>query len=147
MKKDRSTVTSLVAVFALGVCLLTLAIAAPWLTRMFIETFDRPGTIFTPIVVTFYCIFPFAAAVLVCLGKLLSNIAHDKVFIKQNVSLLRLVAVFLFCATVIFVVAGFFYMPFFLLALCAVFITLIVRVVKNCFAAAVILKDENELTI
>lgn len=147
MKKDRSTVTSLVTVFLLGACLLALAFTAPWLTKLFIEAFDRPSTVFTPIIATFYCILPFAAGVLCCLGMLLSNIAHEKVFIKQNISLLRAMSILLFVATLIFVAAGCFYMPFFLLALCAAFITLIVRVVKNCFAAAVILKDENELTI
>lgn len=147
MKKDRSALLSLVTVGILGGVLLFLACTAPMLTELFIEHFDRPATIFSPVVTTFYTILPFAAGVLVCLWKLLGNILGGEVFIPLNVRLLRIISFLLFFATVIFAAAGYFYMPFYLLAVCAAFITLIVRVVKNCFAAAVVLKDENDMTI
>ena len=81
------------------------------------------------------------------LWKLLGNILGGEVFTRQNTRLLRAISFLLFFATIIFVVAGYFYMPFYLLAVCAAFMVLIVRVVKNCFAAAVLLKDENDMTI
>lgn len=147
MKKDRSALLSLVTVGILGGVLLLLAFTAPMLAKNFITHFNRPITIFHPIVTTFYIILPFAAGVLICLWKLLRNILHGNVFIPLNVRLLRIISFLLFFATIIFAAAGYFYMPFYLLAVCAAFITLIVRVVKNCFAAAVVLKDENDMTI
>lgn len=147
MKKDRSALLTLVALGILGGVLVILAFFAPYLARLFVETFNRPAGILTPILTTFYTILPFAAGVLVCMWKLLTNILADKVFIPLNVRLLRIVGFLLFFATLIFAAAGYFYMPFYLLAVCAAFITLIVRVVKNCFAAAVVLKDENDMTI
>lgn len=147
MKKDRSTITSFVCVIIFSVVLLAIAFTAPRLTRVFMEFFNRPETVFIPIVATFYCVFPFAAAVLLCLGVLLANIINGKVFISQNVKLLRAISVFLFIATIIFFVSSFHMPSFWLLTVCAAFMVLIVRVVKNCFAAAVILKDESELTI
>lgn len=147
MKKDRSTLTSLICVILFGVALLAIAFTAPMLTRMFMDFFNRPETVFVPIVATFYSIFPFAAAVLGCLGVLLTNIIGGKVFIRQNVALLRAISIFLFIATLIFFVSSFYMPSFWLLTVCAAFMVLIVRVVKNCFAAAVILIDENELTI
>lgn len=147
MKKDRSALVSLVTVGVLGVLLLVLAFTAPMLAKNFIIRFHRPENIYLPIVTTFYSILPFAAGVLICLWKLLGNILDGQVFIPQNTRLLRVISFLLFFATIIFAVAGYFYMPFFLLSVCAAFITLIVRVVKNCFAAAIILKDENDMTI
>ena len=147
MKKDKSTLVSLICVLLLGGVLAILAFTAPMLTKAFIESFNRPAAVFYPVVTTFYCILPFAAGVIVCLIKLLLNIMGGEVFTKLNVTLIRSISILMFIATLIFAVAGYFYMPFYLLAVCAAFITLIVRVVKNCFTAAVVLKDENDMTI
>lgn len=147
MKKDRSALLTLVALGILGGLLTFLAFFAPRLAYLFVETFDRPRTIVPAILTTFYVILPFAAGVLVAMWRLLCNILCGKVFIAANVTLLRAVGILLFFATLIFAAAGYFYMPFYLLAVCAAFITLIVRVVKNCFTAAVVLKDENDMTI
>ena len=147
MKKDRSALVSLITVAVFSALLIVLAFTAPMLVRGFIGRFFRPESIYLPILVTFYTILPFAAGVLICLWKLLGNILGGEVFILQNTRLLRALSILLFFATIIFVAAGHFYMPFYLLAVCAAFITLIVRVVKNCFAAAVLLKDENDMTI
>lgn len=147
MKKDKSAAVSLITLYLLFAVLIALAITAPVLAKTFIEKFDRPETIFFPVVVTFYCIFPFAVGVIFCLSRLLKNIMKENVFITENVKLLRAISILLFVAAMIFAVAGYFYMPFYLLAVCSAFIVLIVRVVKNCFAAAVLLKDENDMTI
>ena len=147
MKKDRSALVSLVTVGILSAVLAALAVSVPMLVTAFIEHFDRPEGIYLPIVVTFYAILPFAAGVLICLWKLLGNILSDAVFITQNVHLLRAISFLLFFATIVFAVAGYFYMPFYLLAVCAAFMVLIVRMVKNCFTAAVLLKEENDMTI
>ena len=147
MKKDRSALVSLITVGVFSVLLLVLAFTAPMLVRGFIGRFFRPETIYLPILVTFYTVLPFAAGVLLCLWKLLGNILSGEVFTRQNTRLLRILSILLFVATLIFIAAGHFYMPFYLLAVCAAFMVLIVRVVKNCFAAAVLLKDENDMTI
>ncbi len=147
MKKDKSAVVSLITVLLLGGVLIALAFTAPILAKGFIEHFGRPEGIYLPIVTAFYAILPFAAGVIVCLYMLLKNILTGNVFIRHNVRLLRTISILLFVATLIFAVAGYFYMPFYLLAVCAAFMVTIVRVVKNCFAAAVLLKDENDMTI
>ena len=68
-------------------------------------------------------------------------------FVSANVAALRLISYMLCAAVVIFLAAGFFYGGFFVLAVAAAFFVTVVRTVKNCFAAAVLIKDENELTI
>ena len=147
MKNNPSAVTSLITAFFLSAVLLLLAFTAPLFTQMFIKHFDRPTAIFKPVVITFYTILPLAAGVLWGLIRLLLNIVKDNVFITENVKLLRAISVLLALSTVVFVVSGYFYMPFYLLGAFAAFMVIIVRVVKNCFAAAVLLKDENDMTI
>lgn len=102
---------------------------------------------FLPVTTAFYVTLPFAAATLLALDRLLRRILRGEVFVSANVAALRLISYMLCAATVIFLVAGFFYGAFFVLAAAAAFVVTVVRTVKNCFAAAVLLKDENELTI
>ncbi len=147
MKNNPSAITSLITAFFLSAVLLILAFTAPILTKMFILYFYRPAAIFKPVVITFYTILPLAAGVLFSLIKLLLNIVNDNVFISENVKLLRVISILLAVATLVFAVGGYFYMPFYLLAAFAAFMVIIVRVVKNCFAAAVVIKDENDMTI
>ena len=147
MKNNPSAITSLITAFFLSAVLLLLAFTAPMLTKTFISYFHRPVAIFKPVVITFYTILPLAAGVLFSLIKLLFNIVNDNVFINENVKFLRLISVLLAVATLVFASAGYFYMPFYLLGACSAFMVAIVRVVKNCFAAAVLLKDENDMTI
>ena len=45
------------------------------------------------------------------------------------------------------VVSCAYYIPFFFVAIAAGFVGLIVRVIKNVFAEAIALKDENDFTI
>lgn len=147
MKNDRSTITSLVAVFILGIALLILTFTAPMLIKLFLSSFRNFGGDYLLLVITFYSVLPFAFAILYCLGALLFNVKNEKIFTKKNVSLLRALSILLFIATLIFIACGFFYMLFFVIAIAAAFLGLIVHVVKNCLEAAVVLKDENELTI
>ena len=146
-KQNRSAWLSLTLVYIFGALLIVLAFTAPLLVRTYIELTVRPETMFLPVTTAFYAIFPLAAATLVTLARLLRRILRGEVFVCANVASLRLISYLLYAAALVFLVAGFFYGPFFILTAAAAFIATVVRVVKNCFDAAVLLKDENELTI
>lgn len=146
-KQNRSAWLSLILVYIFGAMLIALAFIAPMLVRKYIELTSRPETMFLPVTTAFYAVFPLAAATLLSLEILLRRILRGEVFVAANVASLRLVSYLLYAATVVFLVAGFFYGPFFILAVAAAFVATVVRVVKNCFDIAVVLKDENELTI
>lgn len=146
-KQNRSAWLSLTLVYIFGALLIVLAFTAPLLVRTYIELTARPETMFLPVTTAFYVIFPLAAATLVALARLLRRILRGEVFVSANVAALRLISYLLYAATLVFLVAGFFYGPFLILTAAAAFIATVVRVVKNCFDAAVLLKDENELTI
>ena len=146
-KQNRSAWLSLTLVYIFGALLIVLAFTAPLLVRTYIELTARPETMFLPVTTAFYVIFPLAAATIVALARLLRRILRGEVFVSANVASLRLISYLLYAAALVFLVAGFFYGPFFILTAAAAFIATVVRVVKNCFDAAVLLKDENELTI
>lgn len=146
-KQNRSAWLSLTLVYIFGALLIVLAFTAPLLVRTYIELTARPETMFLPVTTAFYAIFPLAAATLVALARLLRRILRGEVFVCANVASLRLISYLLYAATLVLFVAGFFYGPLFILTAAAAFIATVVRVVKNCFDAAVLLKDENELTI
>ena len=146
-KQNRSAWLSLTLVYIFGALLIVLAFTAPLLVRTYIELTARPETMFLPVTTAFYAIFPLAAATIVALARLLRRILRGEVFVSANVAALRLISYLLYAAALVLFVAGFFYGPFFILTAAAAFIATVVRVVKNCFDAAVLLKDENELTI
>ena len=100
-----------------------------------------------PLLVAFYaCLVP-AYITAYSLLKLLYNIRDEQVFTNENVRLIRVISIM--CAIVFFIcfAAGFIYPTLFLVCAVAGFMSIILKVVKNCFAAAVELRADNELTI
>lgn len=104
----------------------------------------------------FYAIVPAGYVALICIDKLLMNIKKELVFDAKNVKLLRVISWSCFYAAVVCVAAfvliwiTFTYsvgLGLVILAAGAGFMGLVVRVVKNIFEAAIVIKDENDLTI
>lgn len=89
----------------------------------------------------------FAAILLICLYRLLDNIGKQQVFENSNVSYLRIISWCCFVGAGISVLSGIYYMPWFVVAVAAAFVGLIVRVVKNILEQAIHIKQENDFTI
>lgn len=88
-----------------------------------------------------------ALIALLDLNKLLKNISCGEVFIDGNVTILRRLSWCCIAAGLICLVSMIYYPPFLVISGAAGFIGLILRVVKNVFAQAVLLKNENDYTI
>lgn len=88
-----------------------------------------------------------AAALLWSLYRVLHRISLDQVFVAENVSALRLISWCCFLGAGICLVSSLYYFPWCIVSMAAAFIGLIVRVVKNVFDQALILKDEADFTI
>ena len=131
---------------AVGLCILAAvgaAIAMPWLVKWYISW----PTGRTAILIAYYACLPVALTALVCLWKLLRNISAERVFLEANS---RLMAVVSWCCVGVALVtlAAFrWYPPLIFITLSMAFLFLIVRVVRNCFIAAIALKEENDLTV
>ena len=141
--KDRSIMLSRVCVVVFAVLLLALDASAVFMvpmverrTQMFLMlvTLDHG----TWVVLVALCSV-FAWPALWKLWRLLGNLMQEKVFVEDNVRLMRAVS---WCC-----VCGFEYVPLFVLAAAAGFMALIVRIVKNVFQQAIAMKSELDLTV
>ena len=97
--------------------------------------------------ITLYVSSAFAWLILIDMWILLRNLQKGRIFVEQNVTILRIVSYGFVALAISTFVGGFFYVPFFFVTVAAVFLTLIVRIVKNAFAEAVQMKSELDLTI
>lgn len=146
--EDKSVKLSKICVYLCMVIFAGVCIGAPWLFRyLVIEVQGEPWQLVPMFLTTVYLGAVPAAAALWDVRKMLLNIGHGEVFEKKNVQILRRLSWYCIAAGGICLVSMLYYPPFLMFAIAAFFIGLILRVVKNVFAEAVRLKEENDYTI
>ncbi len=96
---------------------------------------------------SFYSLLIPAVIALINLYRLLANISREDIFVTSNVHYLRWISWACYLAALISLLSFCYYLPFIILAGGAGFMGLILRVVKNVFAEAVYIKEENDFTI
>lgn len=92
------------------------------------------------------CVAPVLYA-LWCIDRLLRNILKQKVFETVNVRYLRRIRWCCAGVSLICVPAAWLYQPLIFMVAIMAFLALMVSVVKNVLAAAVELREENDLTV
>lgn len=132
----------------LSIVLLVLCFAAPKLVPWFAMLrgdilIGREPLLF----ITVYASVLPAAVVLYCLYRLLKNIGCNIVFTLNNVALLGHIANCCTVETVILVFSALYYPSFGIIGILAAFMSLILRVVAAVFQQAVVLKEDNDLTV
>lgn len=145
--KNKAVKLSLAAVAVFFAAAVALAIAMPWLLDWYVQYRHLRETGRIALQVAFYGCLPFALTALLCLWRLLRNIQQEKVFLEANS---RLIAVVSWCCAAVAAVtlgACRWYPPLGFITVSMAFLFLIVRVVRNCFIAAIALREENALTI
>lgn len=147
--QDKSLVLSCICTRVVIALLFMLAITLPFAART--GFFDGRYLIqptFVALVLPVYYAFCVPAIVaLFSLDRMLAAIRRGEVFTKANVRLLRIISWACFVAAVVLLVSSVVSIVFAVIALLAAFFGMILRVVKNLFAAAVELKAENDFTI
>lgn len=98
------------------------------------------------IICLYSCSIP-AYYVLYALHRLLLNVATGKVFIPDNVQLLRRCSWCLFAAAAICLIGVIWLRVLLIIVAAASFVGLIVRVVMNVFEQAIAMKEELDLTV
>ena len=146
--QDKSVKLSKFCVVLFMVLLAAVCLTAPWLFRLLIRLrlWDQQVKLPMFLVSTYTVAVPGAVA-LAALWRLLKNISGGAVFVAGNVKLLRLLSWCCIAAGLVCLVSAFYYLPFLLLSAAAAFVGLMLRVVKNAFAEAVEIKNENDFTI
>ena len=143
----KSARLTLCLTFFILIAVAAAAATLPWLTDWYIRKTGRKEELRTVIMTVCYICLPAALAALYSLIRLLKNILDGEIFIQGNVLHLRLLSWYCGAVSLITLATGYFYLPFYLVGLAAIFFTLILRVIKNVFAAAIEIKTENELTV
>lgn len=121
--------------------------AAPWLIRVYDDANIQRGSVYLPLLITLYASVVPSLAILSSLYLLLKNIKRGVVFIARNTRYLRIIGYCCFALSLIFFGFGFYRPLSFAITLAAAFMGLILRVLKNVFAEAVALREENDYTI
>ena len=145
---DKSLLLTRVCVWLSAAALVLLCVSAPWLFSWFIQKrLILPPQSRDYFLVTTYTVAVPAAIALYMMNRLLANIRKEEVFTEKNTRYLRGMSWCCLAAGLIFLVSSFYYLPFFALCAAAVFMALILLVIKNVFAQAEEIKKENDYTI
>ena len=139
----KSLILSKVCVIFFFIMLVICAVLAPRIASWLMYV-SRTRLLFR---VTVYAGCVPAGVLLGCLYLLLHRIGKGILFVRKNVECLRYISWSCFAGAAICAASAFYYFPWVAVTVAAVFVGLIVRVVKNIFAAAVALADDAELTI
>lgn len=146
--QDKSLKLTRISIGIFTAILMGMCAGAPWLYRIFIEL-RAPfleGKLYWLLATNYATAVPVAAA-LYQMNRLLSNISCDEVFVAENTRCLRILSWCCLAAGVIFGISGFYYIAFWALCVAALFMALVLRVIKNVFAQAEKIKEENDYTI
>lgn len=127
----------------LACCLL----CGPALCRWDVAMGDKSPSLYPILLGALYPCVLLGLALLFWLDRLLRNIHRGEVFTSENTACMRRIS--WCCFAVALLCLGFTvpYQPFIFVAVAAGFVGLILRVMKNVFAQAVAIKEENDFTI
>ena len=118
----------------------------PWAASWY-DSVSMQEPIFWPLCICLYLTLVPAFILIFCLNRILSNVKTGAVFTAGPVKMLRVISYSCFAAAVIFAVLGIWRLLALLLCFAAAFVGLLLRVLKNVFQQAVLIREENEFTI
>ena len=136
--------------FVINRILIVIILAAIFFLPSFLTWFTKlsdKSDIYLPLIITVYVSILPAIAALISLDRLLNNIKKNQVFIEINTLCLRIISWCCFLIGIIYSVFGYFYLMSLMISFAAVFFGIILRVLKNVFAKAVEIKNENDFTV
>lgn len=131
MKKLTPIKFSIILTTVALVLLIGFAIMLPWLVTWYVKIMGRHENIATVVMVTCYPCTPFTAVILLSLRKMLKSISAGNLEKSANSKLLMYMTVSCFIISAITLIAGKFYMPFFIVAATFVFLAVIIFAFKN----------------
>ena len=126
-----------------GMLLFTLPAIMEWYTTLrVLKEQERVA-----LVVAFYCCAVVIFAALWFMDALLRSIRKGEVFVRANVLRIRRVRLCCGLVSLICLPAAVFYIPLIFLVIIMGFLCLVVSVVASVMDAAVVIREENDLTV
>ena len=145
---QKSALLTEIFIYVLAVCLLAMDILLWPLSGWYFKVRHiTDESLRVALVIILYAGSVFGWFILFEMLRLIRNIRKGIVFTEQNVAILRAVSLLCLGVGILTFAGGFFYQPLFFVTLAALFLTLVVRVVKNVMHKAVEMKDELDLTV
>lgn len=126
MKKINLIKLSIILTTIFLVILIAFAVMLPWLVTWYVQIAGRHESLATTMLVTCYPCAPFTAIVLLALRKLLKNIDQKTLNKDQNLKLLKYMAISCVIISAITLIAGRYYLPFYIVAATFLFLALII---------------------
>ena len=152
--RDRSVLLSMVCtrvIMFLGLVLAALFVLLPFINDPLVSIGLHLDPDLVWIAPIYYAFCAPAYVALISLDRLLANIRKGEVFTERNIRFLRIISWCCFAVALVLLLgillSGLFYIILAVPMILAVFFGMVLRVVKNLFAAAVALKTENDYTI
>ncbi len=148
MTKEKRSIAITSALIKVAIVLCTAALfLMPYAAKMYEQISFQRDNVTVPLLITFYVCAAFGFVMLFVLNKLIKNIGSEKVFIDENVKLLKILSYCCFAIAIVTLIFARFRILVFVITFAAAFIGLILRVIKNCFTEAIRLREENDFTI
>ncbi len=133
MRKTNSIKFSIILTDIFLIVLFLVAISLPMLVTWYVKYTGRNENLATTLMVTCYPCAPFTGLTLFYLRKVLKNIKNGNYTSKENIKLLKYMCLCCVIIATITLIAGRFFLPFYLVAGTFLFITLLIFVFRNIF--------------
>ncbi len=131
MNKLNSVKFSIILTTVFLVLLIAFSVMLPWLVTWYVQIAGRNETLATTIMVTCYPCAPFTAVILLSLRKLLKNISNNNFDKAKNTKLLKYMSISCLVISVITLISGRYYLPFFIVAATFLFLSVIIFAFKS----------------
>ena len=141
---------SMLASIVVTVLLLVLVIVAVFLLPQILQVYSemRGGIDVTSLMVALYISSVPGIISIISLLKLLFNIRRNEIFVKMNVTLLQILSYCCLFVGIEYIAICFRrYIAMIFVGFAALFIGIILRVIKNVFDKAIEIREENDYTI
>lgn len=133
MKKTQTIKFSIMLTETFILLLIILTAVLPFLVTWYVEYTSRLESLATTIMVTCYPCAPFTGLTLFYLRRVLKKIEKGDYSNPKNIKHLKYMAICCIIISVITLIAGRFYLPFFLVAGTFLFLALLIFVFRNIF--------------
>lgn len=145
-RKNRSLTFSLAFTTIFAIALAILTFGGPWVVEFICEKFHREYLIKFLTVITYLAV-PAGWGTIIILFRILINVDKGEIFIESNSKYLTTLSRLCLYVGILCGVATFKFFVFLLISISALFIGLIVRVVRNIINQASLIKEENDMTV
>ncbi len=125
MDKIKSIKISIIVTNIFIALLCVFVVGLPWMVTWYVEEMGRSTTLAATVLITCYPCAPFVGAILVFLRKLLKRVLTKGLLNEENFALIKKIVICCIIVAAITLVAGIFYMPFYLVGATFVFIALL----------------------